>query len=172
VIKWNVNIINGSVSEGSNKNCIYIDSNGDAFVHQCSNGFEKFKALPLVDYHEQHYKVKQQFINADKNDDATHPNPDPIPYLAGNLANNFLAIKLLWYGPETFELEIVHRSFLTPSSANLVYTYIITHIHTIITYSTSGSIVDIMNKIVADISQIPSITFGMDQMMLLPAIMV
>jgi len=48
VIKWNISIINGSVSEGSNKNCIYIDSNGDAFVHQCSNGFAKFEALPLA----------------------------------------------------------------------------------------------------------------------------
>jgi len=33
-----------------------MDSNGDAFVHQCSNSFEKFKALPFADYHEQHYK--------------------------------------------------------------------------------------------------------------------
>jgi len=104
-------------------------------------------------YHEQHYKVKRQLINVDRNDDATYPNPNPTAYLAGNLANNFLAIKLFWYGSGTFQLEIVHRNFLTLSSANL--TYIITHIHTNIAYSTSGSIVDIMNKIVVDISQIP-----------------
>jgi len=85
MIKWSITIINGSVSEGLNKNCIYIDSNGDALVHQCCNGFEKFKALPLADYHEQHYIIKQQLINADRNDDAslTYPDPNPTAYLAG-----------------------------------------------------------------------------------------
>jgi len=73
---------------------------------------------------------------------------------------NFLAIKLFQYNDGTFELEIVNSNFLIPSSPNLVH--IITHIHVKINYSKSGSIVDIMDKIAADISLISqySIWYG------------
>jgi len=103
--------------------------------------------------HEYYIEKRQDSLDSATDATLTYPNPDPMQYLARNLANDFLAIKLFRFGDGTFELEIVHRNFLIPSSANLVY--IITHIHTKMAYSASGSIVDIMNKIVADISQIP-----------------
>jgi len=103
--------------------------------------------------HERYIEKRQDSLDNTTDASLDYPNPDPMEYLAGNLANNFLAIKLFRFGDGTFELEIVHRNFLISPPANLVY--IITHIHTKIAYSDSGSIVDIMNQIVADISQIP-----------------
>ena len=40
-IHWSINS-DGSVSENSQKNCIYKDSSGNAAVRHCSDGFEKF----------------------------------------------------------------------------------------------------------------------------------
>jgi len=105
--------------------------------------------------HERYIEKRQDSLDNTTDASLVYPNPDPTAYLAGNLANNFLAIKLFRFGGDgTFELEIVHRNFLPLSGyPNLVY--IITHIHTKFVYSTSGSIVNIMNAIAANISLIP-----------------
>lgn len=41
-IHWSINS-DGSVREDSGKNCIYRESNGQASVHHCSDGFTRFK---------------------------------------------------------------------------------------------------------------------------------
>lgn len=45
-IHWSINR-DGSVREDSGQNCIYKDSSGQASVHHCFDGFEKFKQVLL-----------------------------------------------------------------------------------------------------------------------------
>ena len=45
-IHWTINT-DGSVSEDGRNNCIYRNSNGDAYIHHCTDGFQKFYVSKL-----------------------------------------------------------------------------------------------------------------------------
>ena len=46
-IHWTINTTDGSVSEDGRNNCIYRNSNGDAYIHHCTDGFQKFHVSKL-----------------------------------------------------------------------------------------------------------------------------
>ena len=46
-IHWTINTTDGSVSEDGRNNCIYRNSNGDAYIHHCTEGFQKFYVSKL-----------------------------------------------------------------------------------------------------------------------------
>ena len=148
VIHWNINIVGGSVSEGSDNNCIYKDSKRDVSIHHCSDGFEKFKVLIVTDDGVDILKLDDL---ADVNQkQQLYPKPDPAKYLRGNLGDNLLGIKLFRYYHKkqpTMELEFVHKNFLLTDNN---FSYLITHIHTNINYYSlqrSEAISKVLNNI-------------------------
>ena len=52
-VHWTIDINDGSVREDGNNNCIYNDS-GNAYIHHCSIGFQKFKVSNLGN----HFQLK------------------------------------------------------------------------------------------------------------------
>ena len=46
-IHWTINTNDGSVSEDGYNNCIYRDASGDAYIHHCSSGYQKFNVSKL-----------------------------------------------------------------------------------------------------------------------------
>ena len=65
LIYWKIDIHTGSVSEGSDENCIYKNYRASVSVHHCSDGFVKFKFLTVGDHHDHTLKqddLAERFI--------------------------------------------------------------------------------------------------------------
>ena len=166
LIHWNIDTINTGmvyVYEGSDKNCIFKDFNGHLSIHHCSDGHEKFQVITVGDYYD--HMIKEDNLVGSLNDfkisqgQPLYPNPKPAEYLKGNLTDNLLGVMLFRYFDKntrkaTMELEFVHKNFL-PTSKDL--SYMITHIHTNITYSVQSSeaISKVISKITQNIELIP-----------------
>ena len=163
LIHWNIaKILTGIVyvSEGLDENCIFKDSSGDISIHHCSDGYEKFKVITVVDHYD-HIIKEDDLVDSFSEFKASprqqfNPNPKPAEYLKGNLKDNLLGVMLFRYfykRKATMELEFVHRNFLH-TSAELPY--MITHIHTNIKYSDQSpeAISKVINKITQNIKSI------------------
>ena len=164
LIYWNIaKILTGIVyvSEGLDENCLFKDSSGDVSIHHCSDGYEKFKVIIVVN-HRNHMIKEDDLVDSFTEYKASprlqfNPKPKPAEYLKGNLADNLLGVMLFRYFYKrkgTMELEFVHRNFL-PTSEDLQY--MITHIHTDIEYndqSPTAVISNVINKITQNIKSV------------------
>ena len=140
------------VGEDQMRNCIYRDiNNNNTILRPCSDNFEKLSIIIIYNFYD-HYILKRDDGRPE------YPLPDPAVYLRGNLANGLLGIKLFKYiGREvqpTMELEFVHTNFLISDNS---LPYIITHVHTSISYSISQSIYNVVPRIAANIGLIPQL---------------
>ena len=55
-IHWSIDNNTGAVMEDGTNNCIYRDSSGDAYIHHCTDGFQKF----MVSYFGYHFQLKSE----------------------------------------------------------------------------------------------------------------
>ena len=104
LIHWNITKILISieyVSEGLDENCVFKDSGGDVLIHHCSNGYEKFKVITVVDHYNHMVKeddLVDSFTGFKTNPGLQfNPKPKPAEYLKGNLAVNLLGVMLFRY---------------------------------------------------------------------------
>ena len=165
MIYWNITIIFTVIvyiSEILDENCLFKDSGGDVSIHHCSDGYEKFKVITVVD-HRNHMIKEDDLVDSftefkTSPEQQFNPKPKPAEYLKGNSANNLLGVMLFRYfykRKATMELEFVHRNFL-PISKD--FPYMVTHIHTDIKYSVQSPTVAISNVINKITQNIKSVT--------------